>query len=102
MDHQMKPAHPGTILREDILKELNLTITDAAKVLQVSRKQLSEILNEVAAISPEMALRIERGFGVEAGFWLDMQKNYDLWRIESSGKVQNVKRFSGTDQPASL
>lgn len=71
----MKPVHPGAILREDILKELKLSFTRAAKGLDVSRKQLSKVVNETASISAEMALRLEKAFGVDAEFWLDMQKN---------------------------
>jgi addiction module HigA family antidote len=70
----MKPIHPGAILREDNLKEVKLTITQAAKGLDVSRKQFSEVVNEIASISVEMALRLEKAFGVRAEFWLDMQK----------------------------
>ena len=88
MKRKMKPIHPGAILREDILKEMVLSITKAAEALEISRKQLSEIVNENAAITAEMALRLEQGFGVSAEFWLDMQKKYDLWKVESSGKVR--------------
>lgn len=95
MKRQMHPVHPGAILREDILKDLKINITAAAKALQVSRKQLSEVVNEVAAISPEMALRLEKGFGVEATFWLDMQKKFDLGKVETSGKVHDIKRLTG-------
>ena len=90
----MKPVHPGAILREDILKELKITITEAAKGLDVSRKQLSEVVNESAAISAEMAVRLELAFGVEAGFWLDLQKKYDIWKVEASGKVHGIHRFA--------
>ena len=55
----MPPVHPGSVLREDILKEMKLTITKAAESLKVSRKQLSEVVNESAAISAEMAVRLE-------------------------------------------
>ena len=89
----MKPVHPGSILREDILKELKLTITQVAKGLAVSRKQLSEVVNETASISAEMALRLEKAFGVDAEFWLDMQKKYDIWKVESSGRVGRIHRF---------
>jgi addiction module HigA family antidote len=92
----MRPTHPGAILREDILKELALTITETAKGLKVSRKQLSEIVNSKAAITPEMALRLEHGFGVSASFWLDLQKKYDLWQVEHSGRVEGIRRFSPT------
>jgi len=77
------PPHPGAILREDVLPELGLSITEAANQLGVSRNSLSRVLNEHAAISPEMALRIENWLGVEnggrAGLWAGMQLDYDMW-----------------------
>jgi len=93
MKRKMRPVHPGAVLREDILKELNLSITAAAKGLGVSRKQLSEVVNEIASISAEMSLRLEKAFGVEAEFWMDMQKKYDIWKVENSGKVRGIHRF---------
>jgi addiction module HigA family antidote len=93
MESEMKPVHPGAILREDIIKEMRISITQAAKGLNVSRKQLSEVVNETASISPEMAVRLESGFGVSAEFWLDMQKNFDIWRVRTSGKVQGIHRI---------
>jgi addiction module HigA family antidote len=89
----MKPSHPGAILREDVLKEMNLTVTKAADILQVSRKQLSEVANEKAAISPEMAWRLEQAFGIEAQLWLDLQSKYDLWKVQESGKVAHIERY---------
>ena len=94
MESEMKPVHPGAVLREDILKEMNISVTRAAKELNVSRKQLSEVINESAAVSAEMAVRLEKGFGVSAEFWLDMQKNYDIWKVRSSGRVQGIHRIS--------
>ncbi|MBO9615439.1 MAG: HigA family addiction module antidote protein [Dyadobacter sp.] len=96
MESEMKPVHPGAVLREDILKEMKISVTRAAKELNVSRKQLSEVVNEGAAISAEMAVRLEKGFGVSAEFWLDMQKKYDIWRVRSSGRVQNVHRITSS------
>jgi addiction module HigA family antidote len=93
MESEMKPVHPGAILRDDIIKEMGISITKAAKELNVSRKQLSEVVNETASISPEMAVRLESGFVVNAEFWLDMQKNFDIWRVKTSGKVQGVERI---------
>jgi len=87
MKRQMKPVHPGAILREDILKEMNLTITQASKNLGISRKHLSGIVNEQVSITAEMAVRLEQAFGVEAGFWLDLQKKYDIWKIYRDGKI---------------
>jgi len=94
METNMPPVHPGAILREDILKEMKLSITEAAANLQVSRKQLSEVVNEKAAISAEMAVRLEDAFGVNAEFWLDMQKAYDIWKVKNSGRVHGVRRIS--------
>ncbi|MCE6988274.1 HigA family addiction module antitoxin [Dyadobacter sp. CY323] len=92
----MKPVHPGAILREDILKEMKVSVTQAAKALNVSRKQLSEVVNETAAVSAEMAVRLEEGFGVNAEFWLEMQKNFDIWKVKSSGRIQGVQRITPT------
>jgi antitoxin HigA-1 len=94
MKKKMKPAHPGAILREDILKEMNLTISKTAAALQVSRKQLSKIVNENAGISADMALRLEQGFGVEAQFWLNLQSKYDLWKIKSSKNIPRIRRIA--------
>ena len=93
MKRKMKPVHPGAIIREDILKEMNLTITKAAKGLGISRKQLSEIVNETSSVSAEMAVRLEQGFGVSAEFWLDLQKKYDIRKVQDSGRV-NIQRFN--------
>lgn len=99
MKRKMKPVHPGAILREDILKEMNLSVTKAAKGLEISRKQLSEIVNETSSISAEMAVRLEQGFGVSAEFWLDLQKKYDIWKVENSGRI-HVQRFDKIKAPA--
>ncbi|MFT5139071.1 MAG: addiction module HigA family antidote [Rhodothermales bacterium] len=78
------PPHPGLTLREDVLPELGLTVTEAAGQLGVSRVALSRVLNGRAAISPEMALKIEAWLGVENGgraeTWLTQQLAYDLWK----------------------
>jgi len=90
----MPPVHPGSVLREDILKEMKLFVTKTAENLKISRKQLSEVVNESAAISAEMAVRLEEAFGVSAEFWLDMQKAYDIWKIKHSARVQGIRRIS--------
>lgn len=74
-----KPPHPGEILRELCLEPLELTITDAASALGVSRKTLSAILNGRAGISPEMALRLSIAFDTTPESWLNQQAQYDLW-----------------------
>lgn len=99
MKRAMQPIHPGAILREDILKEMNLTITDAAKGLDISRKQLSKIVNERASITTEMAVRLEQRFKIAADFWLDIQQKYDIWKFRKIGKVDlkpiNTKARTG-------
>jgi len=75
------PPHPGEILNDMWLEPLGLTITRAAQGLDVSRKTLSEIVNGRAAISPEMALRLELAFGKSAQSWLSHQAAYDLWQV---------------------
>src|ERR1700739_2667545 len=94
MESQMPPVHPGAVLREDILREMKLSITKAAENLKVSRKQLCEVVNETASVSAEMAVRLEDAFGVTAEFWLDMQKAYDIWKVKQSGRVSGIRRIS--------
>ena len=77
------PPHPGSILREDVLPALGLTITQAADELGISRTTLSRVLHEHERVTPEMALRIEHWLGVENGgsaeVWSEMQLRHDLW-----------------------
>ncbi|MFP3335353.1 HigA family addiction module antitoxin, partial [Pseudomonas sp. SIMBA_064] len=78
------PPYPGETLREDVLPELGLTVTEAAEQLGVTRSALSRVLNGHAAISPEMALRLEQWLGIENGgradLWIAQQAAYDLWQ----------------------
>ncbi len=80
------PPHPGLTLRDDVLPALGLSVTDAAQQLNVARVTLSRVLNGRAAISPEMALRIEAWLGVarggEARLWLAEQCAYDMWQAQ--------------------
>lgn len=83
------PPHPGETLRDDILPALSLTVTAAAEQLGVTRAALSRVLNGRAAISPEMALRLEGWLGVENGgradLWIAQQAAYDLWKAREAG-----------------
>lgn len=88
------PPHPGEILRELCLEPLNITVTDAAEALGVSRKTLSAILNGRAGISPEMAVRLSIAFGTSAESWLNLQTQYDLWQAEQNRKKLQVKKLS--------
>ena len=74
------PPHPGEILREDVLPELNISVTEAAAALNVARVTLSRVLNGRAAISADMALRLGAWLGNGAEVWLRMQAAYDLWQ----------------------
>ena len=89
------PPHPGETLREDVLPALDLTVTEAAAQLGVTRAALSRVLNGRAAISPEMALRLEGWLGAENGgradLWISQQAAYDLWQARKAGGPK-VKR----------
>jgi addiction module HigA family antidote len=73
-----KPTHPGEVLLEDVIKPLGLTVTKAAKNLGVSRKTLSELVNQKATLSPEMALRIAKATNTSPESWLNMQTKLNL------------------------
>ena len=77
------PVHPGEILREDVLKSLGLSVSEAARRLGVSRQQLHRILACTHPITTEMALRIGKFAGNGPLFWLRMQQAYDLWHAEN-------------------
>jgi antitoxin HigA-1 len=87
------PPHPGEIIREDCLKALNLTVTQAAAGLGVTRKTLSAILNGRAGISAEMALRLSAAFGSTPDHWMRMQLAFDLWQAKHRVGKLRVKRF---------
>ena len=88
------PPHPGETLRDDVLRALSLSVTDAATELGVTRAALSRVLNGRAGISPEMALRLERWLGAahggRAGVWLAMQAQYDL-SVRSLYRAESVR-----------
>jgi antitoxin HigA-1 len=71
------PAHPGELVRAN-LEELRLSVADAAKGLSVTRQQLHNVITGRSAVSPEMAVRFEKGFGGSADMWLRMQAAFDL------------------------
>jgi addiction module HigA family antidote len=89
------PPHPGLTLRDDVLPALGLTVTEAAGQLGVARVTLSRVLNGHAAISPEMALRLEAWLGRERGgnarTWLAQQTAHDIWQAEKKLKKARVR-----------
>jgi addiction module HigA family antidote len=88
------PPHPGEVLRALCLEPLNLTVTDAARSLGVSRKALSGILNGRAGISPQMAVRLSIAFGTSAESWLNQQLQYDLWHAEKGRRRLQVTKLT--------
>jgi len=77
------PAHPGEILKNGYLEELNITITDAAKLLSITRKHLSNIVNAKAGITPDIGKRLALWTNTRPQFWLDLQSEWDLWQIRN-------------------
>ena len=85
------PVHPGEVLREDVLKDLGLSVSEAARRLGVSRQQLHRILACTHPITTEMALRIGKFAGNGPGLWLRMQQAYDLWYAENRMAIELSK-----------
>lgn len=92
MAHMFNPPHPGLTLRDDVLPALGLSVTQAAQQLNVSRVALSRLLNARAALSPEMALRIEAWLGADRGgdarVWMAEQSAYDMWQAAQRFKAR--------------
>jgi addiction module HigA family antidote len=92
MSDMRNPPHPGETLREDVLPALGLTVTEAARQLGVTRSALSRVLNGRAAISPDMALRLEAWLGEQRGgraeVWLTQQMAYDIWHARQKPRPE--------------
>ena len=87
------PPHPGRSIRENCLNPLGLSVTDAAVVLGVARHTLSRVLNGHAAISPDMAIRLEKAGWSNADFWLRRQTSYDLAQARKREDRMHVERY---------
>ena len=87
------PVHPGRIVREDCLEPLGLSVTEAAKVLGVTRQALNNVVNEKSAISPEMAIRLSKAFGSTAETWVRMQAAFDLAVAMKGAADIRVERY---------
>ena len=87
------PVHPGEILKEDILADAGLTVARAAEILGVGRPAFSAVLNGRASLSPEMALRFEKAFGVSMELMLKMQLQFDIAKMRKGAKAIKVQRF---------
>jgi addiction module HigA family antidote len=89
-----KPPHPGDFIRTEIIKPAGLSVTAAAAALNVSRPALSSLLNSKADLSGDMALRIEKAFGLKMDTLMRMQASYDIARTRKREKQIHVKRVS--------
>lgn len=91
-ERQVRPTHPGEMLREDFLPDFGLTVSALAEAPGVSRQTINELLRERRAVSPEMALRLSRLFGNSPEFWLNAQRAVDLWEASRAVK-KNIDRI---------
>jgi addiction module HigA family antidote len=89
----LAPPHPGEFIRDEILDELHLNVSEAAEVLGVRRATLSDLVNGNAALSPEMALRVEKAFGIDMEMLLRMQAWHDAHAMRERSSEINVKRY---------
>lgn len=87
------PAHPGRLLKDD-LDELGWTVAEAAEALGVTRQQLYRVINGTSAVTPDMAIRLEKGIGSTADTWLRMQAAYDLAQARLRATAVKVKRLT--------
>ena len=95
-----RPAHPGQFIRMEVIEPLELSVTEAAKVLGVTRPALSALLNGRAALSPDMALRIEKAFGAKMDTLLRMQTSYEIAVTRSREGEIKVKRYDAKPRAA--
>ncbi len=90
-----RPTHPGAILREDVLPALDITQGRFAELIGVSRLTVSQVLHEHRALSPDMALRLEKLTGTSAESWLRMQEAIDLWEArQQPERFASIKRLA--------
>lgn len=87
------PPHPGGIVKRQCLEPLDLTVTEAARGLGVTRQALSELINERNSISVEMAIRLSKAFGSTPETWLRMQMAYDLWKARKVSRSLKIEKF---------
>mgnify|MGYP001496552137 CR=1 FL=1 len=92
------PTHPGEMLLEEFLKPLGMTQTEMAERIHVSYPRVNEIIKGKRGITPDTALRLSKLFGTTAEFWLNGQRNWDLWhalRSETAGDLKRIKALAG-------
>ncbi|MDO8954839.1 MAG: HigA family addiction module antitoxin [Gammaproteobacteria bacterium] len=87
------PIHPGEIIREICIEGAGITVSEAAQKLGVDRTTLSRLLNGHAGISPEMAMRLSMALGNNPTLWMNLQRDYDLWKLKSLARKLHVEKF---------
>ena len=90
LEMEAPPVHLGEVLREDLLKPLGLTQSQLAKELGISFRAINELVDEKRGISPEMAIRLAKRFGISPPFWLGFQMDYNLWKAAKKMKLADV------------
>ncbi len=96
MGKMHKPPHPGEVLKDGVFADLEITVTQAAKALGVTRAALSRVLNGKAAMSADMALRLAKWLGTGPEVWVNMQAAYDLWKARQKPlpKIKRLRRVA--------
>ena len=96
---EMTPSHPGEFIRAEVVEELGLNVSRAARILGVRRATLSDLLNGRASLSPEMSLRLEKAFGVSMDMLLRMQAWHDATRMRARADEVPVRRYDPVREP---
>jgi antitoxin HigA-1 len=99
MMRMRNPVHPGQFIKTEIIEAYNLSVTAAAKILKVSRPTLSTLLNGHASLSGDMALRIEKAFGVNMETLMRMQSSYDIAQTRQREGAIHLKRYQPDVHP---
>lgn len=93
LKRNLPPIHPGEVLKEEFIVENGLTVSEVAKGLGIARANLSAIVNGRTNISPDMAVKLGEAFGNTSLFWMNLQKNYDLWHAEKRVDRKMIRHF---------
>jgi len=95
MGHRLKfPAHPGGFIKHEIIEPLGLTISAAAKILGVTRPALSALVNERSSLSPDMAVRLDKAFGISMATLMRMQNSYDIAQAKERADDIKIERYA--------
>lgn len=92
MKHR-KPTHPGEYIAEDILNELEMSQSQLAKTLGVSRKTINELVNQKRGLSPDMALRLGKYTKTNPRTWMNLQTAWDLWEVSTSEAAKSIAKI---------